>query len=423
MNKIVFNEKGELIIDPSKSSTQNDFDFLVGQWMIHNRKLKSRLSNSNEWIEFDALQEMRKVLAGIGNVENISANINGKPYEGMAVRLFNPTTRLWSIYWADNNSGTMEKPVVGSFENNVGTFFSKEILNDKETIIQFKWDATNPEKPVWSQAFSADNGKTWEWNWYMYFSKRSNVLEQNLNANQSAGVIELRNYLIKPGRRDEFINYFEENFIKSQNILGGYTLGNYRVKGADDNFFWIRGFKDMPSRNKFLNDFYYGPFWNQHKNVANPLLLNNDNVHLLRPLNLRDTSNEVETSFNTNWFGKEKGIAVVDYFTSNNKLDKLIEFVRKKYITILSISGIENTSFWISETIPNEFIVLPVFQDKNLMVQISFYKNELEFQTKMKVVEFKMNDELNTEMADLVTIKNSLIVYPTEKSFVLQTKS
>lgn len=208
---------------------------------------------------------------------------------------------------------------------------------------------------------------------------QGNAAAQNLNANQNIKVIELRNYVVRHGRRDEFINLFEENFTASQNVLGGYTLGQYRVKGADDNFFWIRGFKDMAARHKFLNDFYFGsPVWKRHKNAANSMLLNNDNVHLLKPLNLKDGAADAEQNFNTNWFGQEKGVAVVDFYTSNTKREKLVEFVKKKYAAILNNSKIENTSFWTSETALNEFPALPVFQDKNLLVQITFYKNESE---------------------------------------------
>ncbi len=247
------------------------------------------------------------------------------------------------------------------------------------------------------------------------------AVNQNLNANQSIKVIELRNYVIKPGRRDEFIALFEENFIQSQNILGGYTLGQYRIKGADDHFFWIRGFKDMSIRNKFLNDFYRGsPAWKQNKALANSMLVNNDNVYLLKPLHLKNSAGDAEDSFNSSWFGQEKGIAVVDFYTSNTKLEKLIEFVRTKYVSLLSAAKIEATSFWTSEMTPNEFTALPVFQDKNLLVQITFYKNESDYQGKMKEVDSKMDDELKSEMADLVTIKNSLIIYPTRKSFLLQ---
>ena len=88
----------------------------------------------------------------------------------------------------------------------------------------------------------------------------------------------------------------------------------------------------------------------------------------------------------------------------------------------MNASKIENASFWTSETTPNDFTGLPVFQDKNLLVQITFYKNEKEYQTKMIDIDSKMNDELKSEMADLVTIKNTLVVYPTEKSFSLKKR-
>jgi len=149
-----------------------------------------------------------------------------------------------------------------------------------------------------SQAFSVDKGKTWEWNWYMHFSKENmeNSDTGDIAVKEDStipiGVIELRNYGVKQGLRDSFIHYFEENFIQPQEALKGYLLGQYRVKGSEDNFCWIRGFKDMQVRSSFLPVFYYGLAWKQHKSVANSMLANNDNVHLLRPLLLRNDSLE-----------------------------------------------------------------------------------------------------------------------------------
>jgi hypothetical protein len=79
---------------------------------------------------------------------------------------FNPTTRLWSLYWIASNTGTIDPPVVGSFENGVGHFFGKDTLNGKPIIVMFRWDARDKERPVWGQALSPDNGKTWEWNFF-----------------------------------------------------------------------------------------------------------------------------------------------------------------------------------------------------------------------------------------------------------------
>jgi hypothetical protein len=169
--QIQMDATGNLVITATTSSSKHDFDFFEGKWKLHNKKLKSKLNNCTEWIEFESTQQMYKVLNGMGNIDNFLATFDGEPFEGMTVRLFNPKKNLWSIYWADSNNGKLDPPVVGSFENNIGHFFTKDIFDDKNILVVFRWDATDPDNPVWSQAFSANNGQTWEWNWYMFMSK------------------------------------------------------------------------------------------------------------------------------------------------------------------------------------------------------------------------------------------------------------
>ncbi|MEP6633860.1 MAG: hypothetical protein ABJA62_06580 [Luteimonas sp.] len=162
--RLDFDSSGALVIRPSATSSDHDFDFLVGTWKLKNRKLTSRLTNSNEWSEFESRVEMHQILGGLGNIDKYTETVPGKPYEGVALRLFNPKTRLWSIYWADGNNGALDPPVVGSFENKVGHFFARDHFRDRPIIVVFRWDARNPQRPIWSQAFSIDDGKTWEWN-------------------------------------------------------------------------------------------------------------------------------------------------------------------------------------------------------------------------------------------------------------------
>lgn len=171
MKHVHFNAAGELEISATASSSCHDFDFLTGAWHVRNVKLKSRLSGCSDWIEFPATQELRPVLLGQGNVDHFRTDYGGTPFEGLTLRLFNPVTRLWSIYWADSNQVTLDKPVLGSFQDGIGLFFTRDTFEGRPIIMQFKWDATDPAAPVWSQAFSDDDGASWEWNWYMHFSR------------------------------------------------------------------------------------------------------------------------------------------------------------------------------------------------------------------------------------------------------------
>jgi hypothetical protein len=163
----------DLKITASPNSSENDFDFFVGSWKVRNRKLNKRLADCVEWTEFTAKNECRKLLNGFANTDSFYATFDGKPFEGMTFRLFNPLTKLWSIYWADSNQVVMDVGQVGSFDGNIGEFFARDTFNEKPIIVKFNWDKTNPNEPIWSQAFSADNGETWEWNWYMYFERES----------------------------------------------------------------------------------------------------------------------------------------------------------------------------------------------------------------------------------------------------------
>jgi hypothetical protein len=170
MNRYAIFPGEKLAITASKHSSKHDFDFLVGEWKIRNRKLKEPLSGREEWDEFDATQNLRQILQGFGNFDIFSTEFDGKPFEGFTLRLFDPQTRLWTIYWADSNGVKQDSGKVGSFDGDIGEFFARDVFAGKNIIVKFHWDKRNPEAPVWSAAFSADEGQTWEWNWHAYFS-------------------------------------------------------------------------------------------------------------------------------------------------------------------------------------------------------------------------------------------------------------
>jgi hypothetical protein len=144
---------GKLAIAASETSSKNDFDYLVGSWNIRNRTLKEPLVGSNKWDEFDATQEFRQILLGLGNFDIFHTEFDGKPFEGLTVRLFDPQTHLWTIYWADSNAVKLDSGKVGSFDGDVGEFFGREVVANKDVIVKFHWDKRNPKAPIYSRRF------------------------------------------------------------------------------------------------------------------------------------------------------------------------------------------------------------------------------------------------------------------------------
>ncbi|WP_284616859.1 NIPSNAP family protein [Aquabacterium humicola] len=96
-------------------------------------------------------------------------------------------------------------------------------------------------------------------------------------------VIELRQYTLHPGRRDELIELFERELLMPQQDCGMRLLGQFQDLGDPDRFVWLRGFAGMPQRAQALADFYGGPVWHAHRSAANATMIDSDNVLLLKP--------------------------------------------------------------------------------------------------------------------------------------------
>ncbi|MFI8433990.1 putative quinol monooxygenase [Streptomyces sp. NPDC079020] len=97
-------------------------------------------------------------------------------------------------------------------------------------------------------------------------------------------VIELRQYTLRPGRRDELIDLFDREFVETQEETGMIVLGQFRDLDDPDRFIWLRGFTDMEARREALSAFYDGPVWTKHGPQANATMADSDDVLLLRPL-------------------------------------------------------------------------------------------------------------------------------------------
>ena len=177
---------GLVFLTPARSSQDNpkpaqapnltglhDFDFRSGEWTAHHRRLKERLADNHEWVEFDGTQTFWKLMDGYANVDENVFKMPGGDYRGVTLRAYDPNTGQWAIWWLDgrNPFGEMDPPVKGHFENGVGTFYADDKLRGKPIKVRFIWSHMTPTSAHWEQAFSPDGGKTWETNWYTDFRK------------------------------------------------------------------------------------------------------------------------------------------------------------------------------------------------------------------------------------------------------------
>ena len=146
------------------------FDFLQGEWIIHHRRLKERLVASDAWEEFDTPAVMHLILGGLGNVDQ--CRVTGDTFfEGVSLRLFDTAVGLWRIYWIDSTGARLFPPLTGSFTGAIGIFRGDDEHLGTPVKVMFRWNKTDPHQPTWEQAFSADNGRTWETNWLMHFRR------------------------------------------------------------------------------------------------------------------------------------------------------------------------------------------------------------------------------------------------------------
>ena len=144
---------------------QHDFDFEIGTWKIHLKRLLHPLTGSTAWSEFDGTTFTQKVWNGRANLEQFETNGSAGQIEGMTLRLYNPGSHQWSIYWATSKTGTLGIPTVGEFKNGQGEFYDQEPINGRMVLVRFIWSRITPNSAHFEQAFSEDGGRTWEVNW------------------------------------------------------------------------------------------------------------------------------------------------------------------------------------------------------------------------------------------------------------------
>lgn len=141
----------------------HDFDFALGRFHTHIRRLLNPLAGAHAWVTYDGTKTAVPILGGTGSLETIEAD-GPTHLELMTISLYNPTARQWSLNFSASGSGEMETPSIGEFKNGVGTFLDREDYNGRSVLVRQVWSPVTPDSYHFEQAFSDDFGRTWEAN-------------------------------------------------------------------------------------------------------------------------------------------------------------------------------------------------------------------------------------------------------------------
>jgi hypothetical protein len=149
----------------SQRDGQHDFDFEIGIWKTHLRRLVHPLSGSTEWVEYDGTSVVTRVLDGRANLVELKVAGPAGRIEGLSVRLYNPQAHQWTLNFANISDGQLTPAAIGEFKNGRGEFYNQDTLNGRSILVRFVISDITEKSCRFEQAFSADGGKTWEVNW------------------------------------------------------------------------------------------------------------------------------------------------------------------------------------------------------------------------------------------------------------------
>ena len=149
----------------NEQAGQRDFEPLLGRWNYHLKRRLKPLTGSTQWIDLTGNGDCTPLWGGRAQLDTLNVEGSAGQIVGLTLRLFNPKTREWRLYWANSKDGLIVAPQIGQFTAGHGEFFAQDTLDDKSILVKFDWSGLRSKSPHFEQSFSNDGGKNWEVNW------------------------------------------------------------------------------------------------------------------------------------------------------------------------------------------------------------------------------------------------------------------
>ncbi|MGJ7915910.1 NIPSNAP family protein [Massilia sp. LXY-6] len=234
-------------------------------------------------------------------------------------------------------------------------------------------------------------------------------------------IVELRQYTMVPGKRDELISLFEERFIESQEATGMRIAATFRDLADPDRFVWVRGFTDMQTRHDALTAFYYGPVWQAYREQANATLADNDNVLLLHPAFAG--SGFVLDGLVRPAVGAAAGgrlVTVTIYYLREDALPGFVAAFRRDLAPLLERSGARLLAQYVSDSSKNTFARLPVREKEHVFVSFAAFDDADGYvrQQRALAADERWRALLAAQAAAMERAPETLLLRPTPRSLV-----
>ncbi|MER8973266.1 MULTISPECIES: NIPSNAP family protein [unclassified Mesorhizobium] len=192
-------------------------------------------------------------------------------------------------------------------------------------------------------------------------------------------VVELRQYTLKPGKRETLIGIFDNHLIEGQETAGMTIIGQFRDLDRPDMFVWLRGFDGMEARKNALTAFYDGPVWAAWRDAANATMISSDDVLLLKPawpgasLDLSGSKRVPQSDLEEPSASSDlQAIVVIRIHHLQPGLEaRFAKECQTAALPVLAALGARPLAAFVTEHAENSFPRLPVRASENVFISIT----------------------------------------------------
>lgn len=237
-------------------------------------------------------------------------------------------------------------------------------------------------------------------------------------------IVELRQYTLRPGKRDELIDMFDAEFIAPQEAAGIKVIGQFRNLDDPNKFVWIRGYPDMETRARGLAEFYSGEVWRAHRDAANATIIDNDNVLLLRPVHPGsgfDLGRAERPAAGA--AGAAPGLVIATVYHLDPTPDKerdFVQFFERSVTPLLADAGAPVIAAFVPERSSNTFPRLPVREGEHVFVWFTRFPNPEAYARFLAALASapRWRDSVGVELSARVREPHVLRLSPTARSLL-----